>query len=108
MWGAQGDAMRTLSRRLEKLESVLRMPDAPRWTARLIVRPMGRPLDLEQSRCTRTLSADGCLAELVDLNGDDPMPSEEELNRFVARFPIVRHPDGAGARGAQISPEGLR
>jgi hypothetical protein len=69
---------------------------------------MGRPLDLEQSRCTRTLSSDGCLAELVDLNGDDPMPSEEELDRFVARFPIVRHPDGAGARGAQVSPEGLR
>jgi hypothetical protein len=69
---------------------------------------MGRPLDLEQSRCTRTLSSDGCLAELVDLNGDDPMPSEEELDRFVARFPIVRHPDGVGARGAQVSPEGLR
>jgi hypothetical protein len=93
--------MRTLSRRLEKLESVLGMPDAPRWTARLIVRPMGRPLDLEQSRCTRTLSSDGCLAELVDLNGDDPMPSEEELDRFVERFPIARWPDAAEKASAK-------
>ena len=93
--------MRTLARRLEKLESVLGRPNAPRWTARLIVRPMGRPLDLEQSRCTRTLSSDGCLAELVDLNGDDPMPSEEELDRFVARFPIVRWPDAAEKASAK-------
>jgi len=93
--------MRTLARRLEKLESVLGRSDAPRWTARLIVRPMGRPLDLEQSGCTRTLSSDGCLAELVDLNGDDPMPSEEELDRFVARFPIVPWPDAAEKASAK-------
>jgi hypothetical protein len=96
--------MRTLGRRLEKLESLLGQGETPRWTARLVLRSMGRTLDLEQSRCTRTLSSDGCLAELVDLNGDEPMPSEEELDRFVAQFPIVRSTEVAAVGGAQVSP----
>jgi hypothetical protein len=100
--------MRKLGNRLQKLESVLGRPDEPQRGQRLVSIAMGRTLKLEKCTCTRTLSSDGFLAEVVDLNGDSPELSQEELDRFVARFPIVRHPDGTGARGAQVSPGGLR
>jgi hypothetical protein len=32
------------------------------------------------------------------------MPSEEELDRFVAQFPIVRSTEVAAVGGAQVSP----
>jgi hypothetical protein len=86
--------MRVLARRLQKLESVLGRPDEPQRGQRLVALAMGRRLNLEKCTCTRTLSSDGFLAEVVYLNGDSPELSQEELDRFVARFPIVRHPDG--------------
>lgn len=89
--------MRVLARRLHKLESVLGRPDAPQWGQRLVALAMGRTLNLENCTCTRTLSSDGFLAEVVVLDGDSPELSCEDLDRFVARFPIVRQADGAGA-----------
>jgi hypothetical protein len=79
------------------LESVLGTPDAPQWGQRLVALAMGRTVNLKDCTCTRTLSSDGFLAEVVCLNGDSPRPTQEELDCFVARFPIVRYSDGAGA-----------
>lgn len=48
---------------------------------------VGKPLDLSKATCTRTLP-DGHLFELVNLNGGDDGLREEDLERFIQRFPI--------------------
>ena len=88
--------MRTLARRLEKLESVLGGPDALPMVTRLIVCDLGRTLNLEKSMCTRTLE-NGTLLEFVNLHGDRTQMSEEEFERFVASFPIEGPSEGGSA-----------
>jgi hypothetical protein len=57
---------------------------------------MGQTVDLAKSNCTRKLLPNGFLSELVELNGDEPMPSAEELDRFVESFPVTPCPPAAG------------
>src|SRR5258708_37742692 len=93
--------MRTLARRLEKLESVLGGPDAPPMVTRLIVCDLGRTLNLEKSSCTRILE-NGGLVEIVNLHGDRTQMSNEEFERFVASFPIEGPSEAGSAHGARI------
>jgi hypothetical protein len=92
--------MKTVIRRLNRLENkfsppvlrtsfrvVVRMedPDAP------AVRRRDREPSFEKATCRRTLCPDGTLFEVVRLdkigeNGEQP--TEEELNRWIARLPI--------------------
>jgi len=51
---------------------------------------LGRPLNLANSTCRRTLNADGSLTVVVDLDGSDEDLTREELERFIERFPIQR------------------
>jgi hypothetical protein len=45
---------------------------------------MDHPLNLETSRCTRTLCPNGTLMEVVHLDGIRGNLNDEELDRFVA------------------------
>ena len=48
---------------------------------RMVVSTMGQRLNLETSECTRYLTPDGCLTELVDLDGAREDITDEELAR---------------------------
>src|SRR5258708_209555 len=93
--------MRTLARRMEKLETVLGGPDAPPMVTRLIVCDLGRTLNLEKSSCTRILE-NGRLVEIVNLHGDRTQMADEEFERFVASFPIEGPSEAGSANGARI------
>jgi hypothetical protein len=88
--------MKALAKRVERLQrrraaAVERdYVQNPRDHFRMVVSRMDRPLNLETSRCARTLSADGTLTELVRLDGIRGDLSNEELERFVARFPVQK------------------
>ena len=51
----------------------------------------GPKTSLETARCKRTLAPDGSVMELVELFGSNQGPdsiTDEELDRWVASFPI--------------------
>jgi hypothetical protein len=94
--------MKAVLRRLNRLEGQFWPPGArPRRYFRVVVRdedpeaPSVRRLDrqpsFEKATCKRTLGPDGTLWEGVRLNeiGEDgEQPTEAELNKWIAGFPI--------------------
>ena len=86
--------MKTIDRRVRRLEDQIgpaAQPDFlryPQQHIRVVVSALGRELNLAESTCSRTLDASGLLTEMVELNGDGQELSREELDRFVARFPV--------------------
>jgi hypothetical protein len=91
--------MKTLARRIGKLEDQFRPADMPRRHSRLQVRLLGSKLCLTDAKCTRTLCSDGTVMELVDFQKYNEGPDEltdEELDRWVGAFPIQRPAEGRG------------
>lgn len=94
--------MTTITRRLNRLEDQFWPPAVkPRSRFRVVVRkedpdaPAVRRQDrqpsFEKATCRRSLCPDGTLWEVVRLDkiGEDgEQPSEAELNRWIAGFPI--------------------
>ncbi|MGA2186584.1 MAG: hypothetical protein ABSH47_26505 [Bryobacteraceae bacterium] len=84
--------MKTVIRRLARLEDQFVPPgQKARKCFRMIVFRYGDKTSLENARCKRTLSPDGTVMEFVELVGSGPGPdsvTEEELDRWVAGFPI--------------------
>ena len=60
----------------------------PRQRLRLLVSGMDRDLTLETSPCHRTLTASGCLIEVVRLDGRCEGLTDEDLEKFVKSFPM--------------------
>ena len=85
--------MKTVIRRLARLEDRF-APAArrnPKHSVRLVVSLMDHPLSLETSTCTRTLNtANGYLTEVVRLDGIRGGITDDELDRFVEKFPVER------------------
>jgi hypothetical protein len=92
--------MKTVIRRLNRLENQF-SPPVPRTSFRIVVRredpdaPAVRRWNhepsFEKATCKRTLCPDGTLWEVVHLDkiGEDgEQPTEAELNRWIAGFPI--------------------
>jgi len=48
------------------------------------------PLNLAESNCTRTLCPNGVVTEVVKLEGRREDLTDEELEAFIAKFPIER------------------
>jgi hypothetical protein len=94
--------MTSITRRLNRLEVQFRPPTAkPRSRFRVVVsmkdpdapavRRPGRGWSFKRATCTRSLCPDGTLWEVVHLDkiGEDgDQPTDEELNRWIAGFPI--------------------
>jgi hypothetical protein len=78
--------MRAVDRRLRRLEQLQFEP--ARVPMRVVISGVGMPLNLEKSTCTRTLAANGLLTEIVQLDGRREDLTDEELENFVAEFPI--------------------
>jgi hypothetical protein len=84
--------VKTIVKRLARLEDQFVPPDQKaRKCFRLIVCRYGAKTSLENARCKRTLCPDGTVAELVEMYGSNDGPESvtaEELDRWVAGFPI--------------------
>ena len=82
--------MNAITRRIGRLEDRYAISSSGKRKAmlRLIVtRSWDGPLDPTWPTCTRWLRA-GFLTEVVELNGDDSEIGDEELEKFVASFPV--------------------
>ena len=83
--------MKTIDRRLYRLEDRFGFRAKPRDRFRLVISRMGRGESLENATCSRTIWPSGTLFELVRLNGNRAgigALSDEELDRWVDSFPI--------------------
>ena len=86
--------MKTVIRRITRLEDRF-APQRdfvanPRGRLRIVVCRVDRALSLETSRCRRMLNADGSLTEVVRLDGIRGALSDEDLEKFIQRFPVER------------------
>ena len=91
--------MKAIVRRVGRLEDRFQtqLSGKPKSNLRIIVTRAGSGANLATSTCTRRLNNTGGLIEIVDLDGDDSGISEEELEQFIASFPI----DPWGPAGAR-------
>ncbi len=83
--------MKTVIRRLRRLEEQFVSADRPRRHLRIVIKMAGARPSLEDATCKRTLWADGTLLEMVQFNKYNERPDEltdEELDRWVESFPI--------------------
>ena len=83
--------MKTVTRRILKLEDQFGSVDRPRRHIRLVIRMAGARPSLEDATCTRTRWPQGTLFEMVRFNKHNEGPEEltdEELDRWVESFPV--------------------
>jgi hypothetical protein len=81
--------MRAIVRRVGRLEDRFQtqLAGKPKSSLRIIVTRAGSEANLSTSTCERYVR-DGLLTEVVYLDGARGSISDEELETFVARFPI--------------------
>ena len=84
------------------MEQRIKPPEEP---LRVVVCYAGELADLEQAQCHRQILGDGRLWEVVTLNGSDEGISKEDLDRFVAKFPIEPYQSRWGLPPSSCSPE---
>ena len=83
--------MKAILKRVGRLEDrfAINSSGKPQVTVRAIFHSSWRgPVNLATSTCRRTLNPGGGIFEIVELDGDDDGLSEEELEKFIASFPI--------------------
>lgn len=80
--------MRAIARRLHRLEERAGLSGKPQERLLVVVSALGRPLNLAGSTCRRTLGLDGSILDHVHLDGSRDGLTDEELDRFIERFPI--------------------
>jgi len=79
--------MRALANRVMRLEA--KANDAADDVFRFVFSRVDKPLNWATSKCTRTRQTNGSLFEFVTLDGSDHDLTDDELDRFVERFPVV-------------------
>jgi len=75
-----------LTARIENLER--RRSEVSSRPFRVIVCDCLGPANLAKSTCTRRLGPNGALIEIVNLEGDLEGLTHEDLERFIASFPV--------------------
>ncbi len=83
--------MKTVIRRIRRLEDQFVSADRPRRHHRIVIKMAGARPCLEDATCKRMLYSDGTLLEMVQINKHNEGPDEltdEELDRWVESFPI--------------------
>jgi len=84
--------MKAIVRRVGRLEDryAINSSGKVKVALRILVSlPWKAPANLATSTCTRMLNAAGGVIETVKLDGDEASISEEELEKFIASFPIA-------------------
>lgn len=86
--------MKTIDRRIARLEDQFGSADKPRPRQRLPIMELCSKMCLANATCTRTLGPDGVLMESVRSKkhpeGPDEL-SEEEIDRWADTFPVQTH-----------------
>jgi hypothetical protein len=82
--------VKAIAGRLRRLEQQ-RFGPAAREPFRVVINSGVSPLNLAASTCTRTLCPNGVVTEGVTMEGTRQGLSDEELEAFIATFPIERH-----------------
>jgi len=83
--------MKAIVRRVGRLEDrfPINSSGKPKVALRIFVSlPWKGPANLATSTCTRMLNAAGGIIETVKLDGDEASVSPDELEKFIASFPI--------------------
>jgi hypothetical protein len=75
-----------LKRRLNALEQ--RRSQISKEPFRVLIRTVCGPLNLATSSCERRLGQDGQLTDLVHLDGGRDGLTDEQLEKWIATFPI--------------------
>ena len=81
--------MKTMIRHIRRLEALSATADGPRETLRVVVRCVCGAPNLKTSKCKRMLDRNGLLTEIVELDGGRDGLKDEDLDRFIANFPVV-------------------
>jgi hypothetical protein len=87
--------MKTVIRRIGRLENQLQLAGNPRDRFRLVMGRLDRKPGFENATCRRTLWPNGTVFEMVWLNRHHDRPGEptaEELDRWVESFPVEAQP----------------
>ena len=71
-----------------RINALERPRQASEERCRVIIRGVAHTANLANSTCTRKRYADGQLTEIVDLDGSLDDLGENELEEFIASFPI--------------------
>lgn len=83
--------MKTVTRRIARLEDRFVSADRPRRHLRIVLSMAGAKPCLDDATCKRTLCSDGTLLEVVRFNKRNKGPDEltnEELDKWVESFPV--------------------
>ncbi len=89
--------MLRLKSRLDRLEKAWAPSQGPQEIMRWVFAPVCGSTNLANSTCKRMLCSNGTLMEMISLDGDRQGISDEQIDRFVASFPIETVRQG-GAR----------
>ena len=87
-----------LTRRLQALESKQALVVKP---FRVVIAQVWKRLNLATSTCRRTRWEDGSVLDVVHLDGTDTGLSSEDLEKFIASFPIDPARNAADYSGRQ-------
>jgi hypothetical protein len=71
-----------------RLKALEQRRSASNQRMRVVASTNGVPLNLANSTCRRTLAPNGLLTEIVMLDGSDRCLTNEDLERFIAGFPV--------------------
>jgi hypothetical protein len=88
----------SIKSRLRSLEKQIRPNAEP---IRILLHYTGPPASLDEAKCHRSLLADGTLMEVITLYGSSEGISEEDLDRFVSRFPVEPYENRQGLASAR-------
>ena len=80
--------MTNLKRRVNSLEHPRSGPVPGH--VRIVIRSVCGSPNLSTSSCTRTLGPDGALTEVVHLDGGRDGLNDQDLETFIASFPVQR------------------
>ena len=74
--------------RKSRLKTLERRRLASNERIRVVICTVGRPSNLANSKCRRTLAPNGLLTEIVELDGGRDGLNDEDLEKFIAGFPV--------------------
>jgi hypothetical protein len=71
-----------------RLKTLEKRRQASNDRIRVVISVIDRPANLANSKCRRTLAPNGLLTEVVELDGSSADLTDEDLERFIAGFPV--------------------
>jgi hypothetical protein len=71
-----------------RLKALEQRRQASNQRMRVVLSRLGKALNLANSTCRRTLAPNGLLTEIVMLDGSDKGLTDEDLEKFIAGFPV--------------------